>query len=301
MLEFQLHQLGWFAFEQLCRTICREVWGQPIEAYSRGPDGGRDGSFYGPWSNGSDQSRAVLQCKHTSVSGGHLSLTDMDSEFAKVGRHVAAGRCDVYLLMTNARVSGDAAAAIDEGLQAVGVKRVIIQGYETICELLTAQKSLRALVPRLYGLGDLTEILDDRAYGQAEAILAMMHDDLARLVPVEAHRSAHHALREHRFTLLIGRPGSGKSSIAASLSIGAMDLYDARPIKLSRIEDLPDRWNPREPNQFFWLDDAFGATQYEHATSAAWNRATHHIGAALRGRRPANSDITKLHICGCKG
>src|SRR3546814_7627022 len=93
----------------------------------------------------------------------------------------------------------------------------------------------------------------------------MMHDQLARLVPVEAHRTAHRALREHRFALLLGEAGSGKSSIAASLALGAMDQYGARPIKIASIEDLQDRWNPREPDQFFWLDDGFGATQYERS------------------------------------
>jgi LmbE family N-acetylglucosaminyl deacetylase len=282
MLEFELHHLGWFAFEQLCRTICREVWRQPVEAYTRGPDGGRDGAFYGPWIDGLSKSPAVLQCKHTTSPVSHLSLADIRPELNKAARHAAAGRGDVYILMTNAKMTAESAAEIENALRATGVTKVIVLGYQAICELLTEQKTLRALVPRLYGLGDLTEILDERAYAQAEAILAMMHDHLARLVPVEAHRAAHRALREHRFALLIGRPGSGKSSIAASLAIGAMDLYDSRPVKLSRIEDFQDRWNPREPNQFFWLDDGFGATQYEYQSANAWNRATNQVAAALR-------------------
>src|SRR3546814_19500021 len=122
--------------------------------------------------------------------------------------------------MTNSRLSGTSSEAIENAFRLAGVKQVRILGYESIFELLTEHKALRALVPRLYGLGDLTEILDDRAYEQAEAILAMMHDQLARLVPVEAHRTAHRALREHRFALLLGEAGSGKSSIAASLEIG---------------------------------------------------------------------------------
>lgn len=283
VLDFELHQLGWFSFEQLCRTICRETWRQPIEVYSRGPDGGRDGFLYGPWRDGSAESPAIVQCKHTAVAASHLALSDMKAELKKVKKHVAAGRCDVYVVMTNARVTGDSAAAFEEAFRGVGVRKVLVLGYESLCELLTEQKSLRALVPRLYGLGDLTEILDERHYAQAEAILAMMHDHLARLVPVEAHRAAHRALRTQRFALLIGRPGSGKSSIAASLAIGAMDLYDARPVKLSRIEELHDRWNPREPDQFFWLDDGFGPTQYEYTAADAWNRATPPIAAALRG------------------
>lgn len=283
VLAFDLHQLGWFSFEQLCRTICREIWRQPIEVYSRGPDGGRDGFLYGPWRQDAAESPGILQCKHTAVASSHLALSDMKAELKKVKKHVAAGRCDVYVVMTNARVTGDSAAAIAEAFRGVGVREVLILGYESLCELLTQEKSLRALVPRLYGLGDLTEILDERHYAQAEAILAMMHDHLARLVPVEAHRAAHRALRLQRFALLIGRPGSGKSSIAASLALGAMDLYDARPVKLSRIEELHERWNPREPDQFFWLDDGFGSTQYEYTAADAWNRATPSIAAALRG------------------
>ncbi len=282
-LTFDLHQLGWFSFEQLCRTICREVWRQPIEVYSRGPDGGRDGFLYGPWRQDATESPGILQCKHTAVPSSHLAPSDMKAELKKVKKHVAAGRCDVYVVITNARVTGDSAAAIADAFRGVGVRKVLILGYESLCELLTQEKSLRALVPRLYGLGDLTEILDERHYAQAEAILAMMHDHLARLVPVEAHRAAHRALRTQRFALLVGRPGSGKSSIAASLAIGAMDLYDARPVKLSRVEELHDRWNPREPDQFFWLDDAFGPTQYEYMAADAWNRATPSIAAALRG------------------
>ena len=283
-IDFELHQLGWYAFEQLCRTICREVWQQPVEAYTRGPDGGRDGSFYGPWQDGSDGgSPAILQCKHMSNSAAHLAMSDLTLELKKVRRHVADGRCNVYVVMTNARVTGASAAAIDAAFQNVGVRRTIILGYEAMCEMLTEHKAMRALVPRLYGLGDLTEILDERQYAQAEAILATMHDQLARLIPVEAHRAGHRALRTHRFALLVGRPGSGKSSIAASLAVGAIDQYDARPVKLTRIEDLSTCWNPRDPHQFFWLDDSFGATQYDYAAANAWNRATPQIAAALRG------------------
>jgi hypothetical protein len=210
--------MGWFSFEHLCRTICRETWRQPIEVYSRGPDGGRDGFLYGPWRDGDSESPAILQCKHTASASSHLAPSDLKDELKKITKHVADGRCDAYVVMTNARLTGDSAAAIEKSFRAVGVRKVLILGYEALCELLTEGKSLRALVPRLYGLGDLTEILDERHYAQAEAILATMHDHLARLVPVEAHRAAHKALRTKHFALLIGRPGSGKSSIAAAES-----------------------------------------------------------------------------------
>src|SRR3546814_18228144 len=113
--------------------------------------------------------------------------------------------------MTNSRLSGTSSEAIENAFRLAGVKQVRILGYEAICELLTEHKALRALVPRLYGLGDLTEILDDRAYEQPEAILALTHDQLARLVPVAAHRTAHLALRGPPSTFPLGEAGAGKS------------------------------------------------------------------------------------------
>jgi hypothetical protein len=282
-LQFDLHQLGWYAFEQLCRTIARAVWNQPVESYSRGPDGGRDGALFGPWTQDEASAPVLLQSKHSGAPVTHLSVADVQQEFAKAQSHVEAGRCDRYILMTNARVSAGVAAEIEAGFRAVGVRVASVLGYEAICELLEENKRLRAQVPRLYGLGDLTEILDERAYAQAEAVLAVMHDDLARLVPVDAHRRAHEALAEHRFALLLGRAGSGKTSIAASLAIGAIDLYEARPITLNRITELTDRWNPNARDQLFWLDDAFGATQFDHPRADEWNRMFPTIRAALKG------------------
>ena len=79
------------------------------------------------------------------------------------------------------------------------------------------------MVPRLYGLGDLSQNIDERAYLQARFILSAMGDDLAAFVTTVAHRQSVEALQQHRFVLLLGDPASGKSTIGASLAIGALD------------------------------------------------------------------------------
>jgi hypothetical protein len=286
VLSFQLQDLGWYGFEQLCRTICREVYRQPVESFSRGADGGRDGYFIGPWTTGGSSISSVIQCKHTTKATRALTLAILEPELPKIKHHVEGGQCDRYVLMTNMKISGDAAADMHAALRGVGVVISVIHGYESICELVSEHKTLRAQVPRLYGLGDLTEILDERSYAQAEAVLATMHDDLARLVPVEAHRKAHAALRDERFALLIGRPGSGKTSIAASLAIGAIDIYGTRTIKLAHPIEIKEHWNPNDPDQLFWIDDAFGATQYDSHASTEWNLVYPFVAAALaRGAR----------------
>ena len=42
------------------------------------------------------------------------------------------------------------------------------------------------LVPRVYGLGDLSQILDERAYLQARTILESMREDLAKVVVTDS-------------------------------------------------------------------------------------------------------------------
>jgi hypothetical protein len=43
-----------------------------------------------------------------------------------------------------------------------------------------------------------------------------------------------------------------------------------------------ERWNPDEPSQFFWIDDAFGVTQYESFLVHGWNHSLPMIKTMLR-------------------
>jgi hypothetical protein len=142
------------------------------------------------------------------------------------------------------------------------------------------------LVPRIYGLGDLSQILDERAYAQAREILSALGDDLAKFVITDAHRRSARALVDHGFVLLLGEPASGKSTIAAALSLGALDEWGCSTIKVRDADDFVCHSNPLEPKQFFWVDDAFGATQLDVAGVIGWNRSFPHINAAIkRGAR----------------
>ena len=44
---YDLHNLGWNSFQQLCLTITRAILGQTVESFLDSRDGGRDGAFYG--------------------------------------------------------------------------------------------------------------------------------------------------------------------------------------------------------------------------------------------------------------
>ena len=106
--------------------------------------------------------------------------------------------CDVYVLMTNAGVSGKQEAQIKKQLIEAGVKHVLIYGATWIEDQIRESTRLRMLVPRVYGLGDLSQILDERAYAQARAVLESLREDLAKVVITDSYRKARAiALKNH--------------------------------------------------------------------------------------------------------
>ena len=200
----------------------------------------------------------------------------------KLRKLVAQGLCESYVLMTNARITGDGNRKIKSLFEAAGVKHILTLGSNWICKQILENQRLRMLVPRVYGLGDLSQILDDRAYAQARSILESMREDLAKVIVTNAYKSAVDAIDKHSFVLLIGEPAAGKTTIASLLAMAALDQWNASILKLNDPDEVAERWNSHEPSQFFWLDDAFGVTQYEGSLVYRWNHVLPQIRPMLR-------------------
>lgn len=282
---YDLHRLGWNSFQQLCLTIAREVLGQTVQIFLDSNDAGRDGAFAGDWTITPGQcfsGKFVIQCKFLSKPGDRLTKSDVTEELPKVRRLVADGLCDVYVLMTNAGISGKQDQQIQSALIEAGAKHVLIYGRSWIEEQIKESPRLRMLVPRVYGLGDLSQILDERAYAQARAVLESLREDLAKVVITDSYRNAVRALDEHGFVLLIGEPAAGKTTIASMLAMAAADKWKSQVLKLADPAKVVERWNVDEPSQFFWVDDAFGVTQYESPLVLGWNHSLPQVKAMLR-------------------
>lgn len=282
LTDYALHTLGWKSFQDLCVAIAQECLSRPVESFLPSSDGGRDAAFIGRWTNGSEDGKSTIQCKFTSKPQATLSLSHVQGELTKVAQLTAKGLADDYVLLTNFGISGDNAAVITAAFEAVGVKKCLLLGRDWITQQIRESSRLRFMVPRVYGLGDLSEILDERAYSQSRALLSALGNDLACFVVTDAHRQSVEALLNHSFVLLLGDPASGKSTIAASLALGALDHWRAPTIRLTSPEDFQRHWNPNAQQQFFWVDDAFGATQYQRHLADAWNRQLPLMSAALR-------------------
>lgn len=284
--SFDLHRLGWKAFEDLSACILSKVLGQTFQVFSDGADGGRDGAFCGEWrpNNGERlQGNFVVQCKHTSNPTASISGKVISDECEKAAALVNSGLCDVYILITNYSLSAGKVAEIESIFRSSGVDQVRVYGAEWVNKKIMEEPALRRMVPRLYGLGDLTQIITNQAYSQARSVLDGLLPDLKCFVPTEAYRRSAHALAEDRFVLLLGEPASGKTMIANLLAISAADQWNMQTVMLTNPHDFDRLWNPEDPGQFLWVDDAFGATQYDQSRVREWNHRLPKLKAALLG------------------
>ena len=283
-VSYELHSLGWKAFQNLCVTVTAEIWGQTVQGFFDSHDAGRDGAFHGKWQSKEGE---TFECKFTAKADLQIQLDDLKDELKKAKRLAERGLADNYFLFTNARITGNNELKIREAfLKVFGVKAFKAYGSERISGIIRESSRLRMLVPRVYGLGDLSQILDERACDQAREILTALGDDLAKFVITDAYQRSARALLEHGFVLLLGEPACGKSTIAAALAVGALDNWGCSTFKVRNAEELIAHSNPNEPKQFFWVDDAFGATQFDSSSAAAWNTAFPHLHAAIkRGAR----------------
>jgi hypothetical protein len=267
---FELHTLGWRSFQDLCAAVLREVWAQSVQPFADSRDGGRDGAFYGRWKappgiTDLPEGPFVFQCKFLARRDQTLSLSLLEGELAKIKNLVSQGLCNSYVLMTNARVTGYSEQAIRRAIADQGVSHPLVLRGQWLSQTSALSQRLRMFVPRVYGLGDLSQILDERAYGQARALLDYLQEDLSTFVVTEAYRHAARAMDEHGFCLLLGEPAVGKSVIAATLAMTALDHWGSLTIRADGPEDVVTHWNPNEPDQFFWIDDAFGSLRHERA------------------------------------
>lgn len=282
---YELHTLGWKAFQDLCVTVSAESLGRPVQMFLPSKDGGRDGAFIGTWSSGSETGRSTIQCKFTSLPHEYLTFAMLQDEVGKVRNLVAQGLARDYIILTNHPVSGVAEAEISAQFVKAGAESCVVYGKDWIVGEIMKSSRLRMLVPRLYGLGDLSQILDTRAYEQAGMILSAMGDDLKKLVVTDAHRRSVDAISKHNLVLLLGAPAAGKSTIGASLAVGAADIWNSLTLRATSPEYVEQHLNPHE-QQFIWIDDAWGSTQYQRDRTESWNRVLPLVQAAIkRGTR----------------
>ncbi|TQM90357.1 hypothetical protein [Roseinatronobacter monicus] len=279
--DLALHTIGWRAFQDLCSQVCEVVLSRPVEIFREAQDGGQDAVFLIP--SGSDAPAiGTIQCKHTSEAGKALKAGELSGEIENVKELVKAGLADTYVFMTNMSIDAPVAVKMRARLRELGVRKPHILGSQYIVRVIRSSARLRALVPQVYGLGDLTSIVDERLSEQSRALLDSWIPKLRTYVPTKAHRDAVNAISDHGVVLLLGNPSSGKSAIGAIISTIASENPDSTVLALTSPRDFEAGWNPNDPGRFFWIDDAFGSNVLRDDYVQDWASAFTKLRAAIR-------------------
>lgn len=256
--DFALHTLGWKAFQDLCAQVMEEELRTTVSVYREAQDGGQDAVFLAKSPDGLT-AVGTVQCKFCSKPDQRLRPSDIAGELEHVEQLVAKQMARIYYFITSMGVDADVAREVRERLLAQGVVEPHVVGKEWLLGKIKASPRLRALVPRVYGLGDLSTILDERCAAQTRALLGEHRKALNVYVPTAPHRKAVDILAQHKLVLLLGAPATGKSTLAAILAMMAVDKNDVQVFKCDGPIELKQHWNPNDNKRLFWVDDAFGA------------------------------------------
>lgn len=268
-VDFALHTLGWKAFQDLCAQVMEEELKATVSVYREAQDGGQDAVFLAKRPDGLTVVGTV-QCKFSSKREQRLRASDITSELEHVEQLVAKKMAVVYYFITSMGVDADVAREVRERLFALGVTEPHVVGKEWLLGKIKGSPRLRALVPRVYGLGDLSTILDERCAAQTLALLGDHRKALNVYVPTAPHRTAVDILAKHKLVLLLGSPATGKSTLAAILAMMAVDKNEVQVFKCDGPIELKQHWNPNDNKRLFWVDDAFGSNLLMPEYVNAW-------------------------------
>ncbi len=294
-VSYELHRLGWRAFQDLVAVVLHQVLGQTFQVFADSNDAGRDGAFHGFWRTGvaADGALAeqlgltlregatVVQCKFSGSPSGTLSPSALSDEIEKAARLHRVGLCDAYVVVSNLRITGRTDQWLQAELAQHGITRALVLDGVWLGRVISLSPTLRRYVPRVYGLGDLSHILDERRQQQAQALLSRLREELVTFVPTGSYRAAADALARHGFVLLLGEPASGKTTIAATLSVAALDEWGSSVQRVDSPSELLAGWNPHEPQRLFWVDDAFGAIRHQPDLTDEWARRMDQVMTAV--------------------
>jgi hypothetical protein len=280
--SYQLDQLGWLQFERLCSLVLEADAGLSDVTWLGHADTGRVALVEEP---------VVLAGQGTALAGpvtvGVLWVRDDESCTRRLSELVELASAlplelglwleDRVLVITN--LDGAAAHEALRRQAFVQARTLVVLGRDDLSHSLDRHPELRAAMPSVLGLRDLTPLIPSDVRARSSLGVERVQA-LARVFwPTRAYERARLVLAQHRFVVLTGPPEMGKTAIAQMLALAQLtDGWEAHecnsPEQVWRVFD-PSR------RQVFVADDAFGSTEYRPDAAERWARALGRLLAVL--------------------
>lgn len=182
MIAYDFNHISEDDFEKLVVDLCNNLLGIGVLSFTKGKDGGKDGSFNGsaqsfpssmaPWSG-----EFIIQAKHTTkieascadndfFSNKTSTINDEIKRLVQM-RDEKGQTFDCYLLFTNRKLPGAIHTAIRKHLQdGLGISNAEIIGLETLTryveqrpELIKRYQLVRYLMPDQFYESDIRDVI----------------------------------------------------------------------------------------------------------------------------------------------
>ncbi|NKI19124.1 hypothetical protein HCU74_17080 [Spongiibacter sp. KMU-166] len=233
MKKYAYEDMGEDQFESLVVNICTDLFGLGVQAFAKGPDGGRDAKFVGtsaqfpstasPW-----KGTTIIQAKHT--NGINKSFGDNDffsptstgsvihKEIPRIQNLKKSKKLDNYIIFSNRRYPAGAG--------------------EKICDFISSQCGISKASIFLVGLEQLDSWLkkfpsaaENANLNPIDAPLIVSPDDLSDVVA---------ALANHDFKSIAGsQPPTERIPYATKNKINMMSEPFAKVLRNRYLKDTP--------------------------------------------------------------
>jgi hypothetical protein len=279
--KYNLEQLGWFNFEQLVRTLLREIIGNGLSTFSGSVDKGRDAAFNGEstcYPSGTDRWRGawIFQVKHRMYSsqGADYVRAELKRTLYKeinkiIDKHHF--RCDNYVFITNCPLTANDKDEMLSGIrETLTIPYIAIIGESDLQELLDCNPRVVSAFPQILGLSQLHELITWGLHQRSLEFLRSAQSEIATFVATSPYLEALDLLHKQHFCVLSGPPKMGKTctgyALAVSFSALKFEIYDLRSQR-----DFYDAYNA-EAKQLFICDDVFGDISLQISMRDDWTK-----------------------------
>jgi DNA polymerase III delta prime subunit len=246
-------------FEKLARDILNLKFNMDLQDFKVGKDQGIDLRY----STSRNNNAVIVQAKHYLRSGYKMLIKDLKcSDLEKVKRL----KPDRYILVTSVEVSAGNKDELFQIFFPYIQSANDIFGSEDLNKYLSDLPTLESRWYKLWlsSTNVLQQLLHNAVLGRSVFVESKIVRTIQLYVHCKSYDEAFKILAEHKYILITGQPGVGKTTLAYLLSYSLMSQGHQLIYIDADLKDAEDLFSPDpEAKQIFFFDDFLGATYLE--------------------------------------